>query len=313
MCSLGHFNRITASIAMLLMVALTSIAAQDLTIFSFWRNNTDHYLSAHLNFYEAVWGARHFWLNIALSDADYHAPLAKRGCAKKTERRLELKRSASIQQFECNSTRVTVVAYVADSTVSASVWNNQKHVLMGLYRPLTHFVLPVDHDEFITPANGDAAAALHAGTFKYHMVEIVPVAGARNWSAPMSWVATPYYYRAVCANMSDGYALDGIMPTTKLTPNKHVGPFPEFEHLRNCTSCLRQHNIMWHVAIPSEEYFVFKKLWDQTTLHPGKSGVPWMGPSMRAAKTRKFFRCAFNPSAHGFEVFTYSDLVQYFR
>jgi len=220
-------------------------------------------------------------------------------------------------RFRCPFGEAIVVAYQARLGVTADAWKRQKETLMALYQPSTARVLPVDHDEFFVPARNDAAAVLKTRkSFNYHMVEIVAARGTRNWSQPFSWVNVPYYYKVACTDLKDGFALDGSESTTHLARTSHTGPFPEFEHLRVCrniSACLFNHNVMWHVAIPSEDYFVNAKLWDQTIPHPGRPNTHWMSPDFKKEKRNKFKRCVDTPAAHGFPVFEDSLIWKYFQ
>jgi hypothetical protein len=182
----------------------------------------------------------------------------------------------------------------------------------------------VDHDEFFVPAFGDTLSALNQDAFNYHIrefslcavsvsldehsisrgwcvVDINPTPASRDWSKSLQWVDQPYFYKMRCANTKLPYpddSYDGNLPMGSLWRQNHIGPWPEHASLRACAqrgsgahyvSCLRAHNVMYHISVPSEEYFLTKKFFDQS--RPGSAA--W-NPDV-TNKRNNFHKCFLNP------------------
>lgn len=290
------------------------LSAHDLTVWSLWRDNFDHYLEAHVSFYPKVWGAKQLWLNVGITSKTdmnrVYNPILRIGCKFKIN-------DTDKKTLLCAFGRIVVLTYTASAHIDWKVWNAQKNRLFGLFRPRTNRILHVDHDEFFVPPRRDPQHALTNGiTFKYHMIELKAVQGRRNWSQPFEWVDQPYYYKVACTDVKDGYKFDGSESTTSLSRQSHHGPFAQFEHIRRCQNishCLYNHYVMWHIGIPSESYYVNTKHWDQTVRHPGQVNSSWGALTRSQEKHNKFDRCIRDPAQHNFRVFRDDFVWSFFQ
>ena len=142
----------------------------------------------------------------------------------------------------------------------------------------------VDHDEFFVPAHGDVLSLLSKDSFNYHIVEIKPAEPHKKWPDDvLQWVDQPYFYRLRSKEFLKGsgknirypaYNWDGEMRFKKLDNRKHTGPFQEHVALQKCALnggnaykvCMRNHNIDYHISVPSKEYYMTSKFFDSTTV-----------------------------------------------
>jgi len=265
-----------------------------LTVWSLWKGNFDVFLRMHVKFYFDFWKADRLFLNIGSdvlvkSSPTVHDVIVSL-CGDK-KKRIEVKHlsNALLDRYLCKSGKTIDVLYYKSKyrkfQDSPQVWGNQKEVLMGLYDKsfdLTERKMYVDHDEFFVPIDKNINSIRRSTGFNYHMIDIKPVQGKRDWNNTLQWVDQPYFYRLRYIGgtyPSDGW--DGNEPLTTLHRKSHNGPHKEHDNLRKCAKqgsdayahCVSKYNIMYHISVHDEDYFLNQKHFDQTTGHGKKIAI----------------------------------------
>ena len=257
-----------------------------LTVWSLWRNNTvPFYLPTHVRFYLNFWKAERLFLNIGYIDvSELKAPTevlnALCGTPSSSETIYGLT-DAFLEERRCPEGQKVLLLSYKTSMQPAKVFNSFKRYLFKLYRKYdaTPLRMYVDHDEFFVPAYRDVAGIREKKSFNYHMVDIKPVSGKKNWTEPFEWVDQPYFYKVRATHSGPStpqrqYKWDGNEAMTTLWRRSHCGPHPEHAILQKLASkgdakafasCARAQHIMYHVTMPSKQYFLEQKHWDQTT------------------------------------------------
>jgi len=255
-----------------------------LTVWSLWKNNFAIFLAMHVKFYVEYWKADSLFLNVGCDgkvrrSEDVQTILrATCGSRVQTVAAERVGPDAFVDRFTCLFGQVDVLYYQSEYNLTGDpeLHANQKKKLMRFY-DLSYDSTPrkmyVDHDEFFVPADGDVSVRSQE-QMVYHIVDVKPVYGVRDWSAPLEWVDQPYYYRMRYLKKTyphDNW--DGSLTFSTLDRRSHIGPFKEHDGLRACAlggpvayaGCVRNYNIMYHFSVHDEEYFMNSKHFDQTT------------------------------------------------
>jgi FkbM family methyltransferase len=265
-----------------------------LTVWSLWKDNFDVFLRMHVKFYSDFWKADRLFLNIGCegevkSASAVHDVIVSQCGDKKKRIQVKYMHNALLDRYTCKSgTSIDVLYYKSKYHKLQSqpqVWDKQKSELMALYEKsfdLTQRKMHVDHDEFFVPAAKNINSIRRSTGFNYHRVDIKPVKGKRNWSNTLQWVDQPYFYRLRSQGgtyPSDVW--DGNEPLTTLHKISHSGPHKEHDNLRKCAKqgsdayahCIPNYNIMYHISVHDEDYFLNQKHFDQTTANANKIAV----------------------------------------
>lgn len=264
-----------------------------LTVWSMWRNNFETLLLAHARFYLSVWRVERLFLNMAydnLAEIAYADEVLNSLCGPVTKTdsttSAQVLAGSHVTYRTCSSGQeILSLIYPAAPPGGNQVvlMSNRKEDIRNFYHgsifDTTVKKLYIDHDEFHLPAHGDVATLRDLQDFTYHIVDMKPVLGSRDWThQPLDWVDQPYYYRFRAGHEHfapyPNYWYDGQIFLTSLKHNKHFGPYPEHDQLRQASGqekgvayqhLIRNHNICFHMAAPSEDYYMFKKHYDQTS------------------------------------------------
>lgn len=270
-----------------------NISTPSLTVWSIWRNNFNFYLITHVQFYLNFWKADRIFLNIGYrKESELVLPnqILDQICSPIRNKFSFVTKQIESPQMtirKCSTGKtIWVLTYQYTLSSTQQDWSPFKDKLKQIF--LTSFdsttkSMYVDHDEFFVPSYGDVSSVLSQDAFNYHIVEIKPVKGHRKWpDTALEWVDQPYFYRLRSKEFRQGpgknivypaYHWDGEMRFTKLDTRRHTGPFKEHFPLHKCALngsyaykvCMRSFHINYHISVPSEEYFMTSKFFDQTT------------------------------------------------
>eukprot|EP00957_Ditylum_brightwellii_P106377 8115653-Ditylum_brightwellii.AAC.1 len=196
---------------------------------------------------------------------------------------LQNKNADGVSVYDCrDGGEVLTFEYEASKSVLPAVWRDTK---------------------FYVPAHKDVDAAVNLGSFNYHIVDIKPVNGLRDFAAPFEWVDQPYFYKLRCKwKGKKAYSWDDLDRIVRLRGSvndrvSHNGPHKEHDSLQACAKrgsdaykkCLDNYNIMWHMSVHFESYFLLQKFWDHAK--PG-TATQTKDPLI---KERHFCECFSNP------------------
>jgi len=198
------------------------------------------------------------------------------------------------------------------------------------YYDTTKKSLYVDHDEFYVPAFADIRTLLNRNTFNSHYIDVNPTANSRNWSLPFQWVDQPYFYRLRALQKNNvkieypAYVWDGTQYFSACSRKSHQGPFKEHDTLKKCgkrgsiryQQCLRNHNIVYHFSVHSQEYFNNQKHFDQSCVVNAAKNIDCKTSIHKSTKKRDFkpFEITKNDPFLVFEddfIRPYVDLFEY--
>ena len=224
----------------------------NLTVLSFWRDNFDHLFVAHIRFYFAFWRAFRLFLMIditAKTDMLFISKTIFDLCKNKSVSESVL--NIFIHKCE-NGSEIWLLYTQADNILkyasSSDSWHTKKQNLLSIYQKSknkTRNHLLVDHDEFFVPKNFDVASALKRKKIYYHLIDIKPVKGIRNFADDFQWVDQSYFYKLRCNHFNykyPDYQYDGMLDLVNIFNRKsHINPWKKFQALHNCSKQVHLH------------------------------------------------------------------------
>jgi len=303
-------------------VGVSTLTKTDLTVVSWWRDNFSYFLRAHIRFYRNFWRAKRLFIIICVTEKTNMQSIVStliELCGALSQN----KNMDGVSVYSCrDGGEVLTLEYTAKQSTLPSDYAVSRiktgYIYDKKYRIGSSKHMPIDHDEFYIPAHKNVDAVVKGTGFNYHIIDIKPVVGSRDFNAPFKWVDQPYFYKFRCKWKGEkSYPWDDLDGKVSFTASvngriNHNGPHKEHNSLRACAKrgadaykqCLDNHNIMCHMSVHSESYFLTQKFFYHAKPGPATQTTDII------EKKKHFDDCFLNPEKE-FTVFQ-DDFVHSF-